>query len=121
MTSRALYLRLLSYVKPYWKQFAAGIIAMVIFAASETMVAASLKPLLDGSFVEQDPVYMTWMPLIILGVFAIRGLSNLASTMAIAWVGNKVVLDLRENMFARLLLLPTSYYDQNATGNIISK
>lgn len=117
----SLYLRLLTYVKPYWKQFAAGIAAMVILAASETMVAAMLKPLLDGSFVEQDPLYMTWMPIVILAVFAVRGLSNLASTMAIAWVGNKVVLDLRENMFTRLLLLPTSYYDQNATGNIISK
>ena len=68
----SLYLRLLTYVKPYWKQFAAGIFAMVILAASETAVAAMLKPLLDGSFVEQDPVYMKWMPIVILAVFAVR-------------------------------------------------
>ncbi|NNJ90390.1 MAG: lipid ABC transporter permease/ATP-binding protein, partial [Gammaproteobacteria bacterium] len=88
--SNSLYLRLLTYVKPYWKQFAAGIVAMVVLAASETAVPAMLKPLLDGSFVEQDPVYMFWMPIVMLGVFAIRGLSHFASTMAIAWVGNKV-------------------------------
>ena len=117
----SLYLRLLTYVKPYWKQFAAGIIAMVILAAAETAVPAMLKPLLDGSFVNKDPDYMFWMPIVMLGVFAVRGLSHFASTMAIAWVGNKVVLDLRESMFGKLLLLPTSYYDKNATGNIISK
>ncbi len=119
--SNSLYLRLLAYVKPYWKQFAAGIVAMVVLAGAETAVPAMLKPLLDGSFVEKDPVYMFWMPVAMLSVFAVRGLSHFASTMAIAWVGNKVVLDLRESMFNRLLLLPTSYYDRNATGNIISR
>lgn len=117
----SLYLRLLTYVKPYWKQFAAGIVAMVFLAAAETAVPAMLKPLLDGSFVNKDPDYMFWMPIVMLAVFAVRGLSHFASTMAIAWVGNKVVLDLRESMFSRLLLLPTSYFDKNATGNIISK
>ena len=117
----SLYLRLLSYVKPYWKQFAAGIFAMVILAATETAVAALLKPLLDGSFVEKDPFYMFWMPIIMLAVFFIRGISQFASTMAISWVGTKVVLDLRNGMFKRLLLLPTSFYDNHATGNIISK
>ncbi len=119
--TNSLYLRLLVYVKPYWKMFTAGIVAMVFLAASETAVAALLKPLLDGSFVDKDPVFMFWMPFIMIAVFAVRGSSTFASTMAMAWVGNKVVLDLRNNMFSRLLLLPTSFYDRNATGNIISK
>ncbi len=119
--SNSLYLRLLTYVKPYWKMFAAGIISMAILAASETAVAALLKPLLDGSFVEKDPVFMFWMPFIMIGVFAVRGISTFTSSMAIAWVGSKVVLDLRNDLFKRLLMLPASYYDQNATGNIISR
>lgn len=119
--TNSLYLRLLVYVKPYWKMFTAGIVAMVFLAASETAVAALLKPLLDGSFVDKDPAFMFWMPFIMIAVFAVRGSSTFASTMAMAWVGNKVVLDLRNNMFSRLLLLPTAFYDRNATGNIISK
>lgn len=119
--NNSLYLRLLSYVKPYWKMFAAGIVSMVVLAASETAVAALLKPLLDGSFVEKDPVFMFWMPFIMIAIFAVRGLSTFTSTMAITWVGNKVVLDLRNNMFSQLMLLPTSFYDRHATGNIISK
>ncbi len=119
--TKSLYLRLLGYVKPYWKMFAAGIVSMVILAASETAVAALLKPLLDGSFVEKDPVFMFWMPFIMIGVFTLRGISTFASTMSIAWVGNKVVLDLRNDMFRHLLMLPSSYYDQQATGNIISR
>lgn len=119
--TNSLYLRLLTYVKPYWKMFTAGILSMVVLAASETAVAAMLKPLLDGSFVEKDPDFMFWMPFIMVAVFAVRGISTFTSTMAFAWVGNKVVLELRKKMFSILLLLPTSYYDKNATGNIISK
>ena len=119
--TNSLYIRLLSYVKPYWKMFAAGIVSMVALAASETAVAALLKPLLDGSFVDKDPVFMFWMPFIMIAVFTVRGISTFTSTMAITWVGNKVVLDLRNNMFSRLMILPTSYYDRHATGNIISK
>ena len=119
--SQSLYLRLLTYVKPYWKMFTAGIISMALLAASETAVAALLKPLLDGSFVEKDPVFMFWMPFIMIGVFAVRGISTFTSTMSIAWVGSKVVFDLRNDMFKRMLALPASFYDQQATGNIISK
>ena len=103
--TNSLYLRLLTYVKPYWKQFAAGIIGMVILAATETAIAAMLKPLLDGSFVEKDPGYMFWMPFIMITVFAIRGISTFTSTIAMAWVGNKVVLDLRKKMFSICLSL----------------
>ena len=119
--TNSLYFRLLTYVKPYWKQFAAGVVAMVVLAASETAVAAMLKPLLDGSFVDKDPAYMFWMPFIMIAIFVVRGLSTFASTMALAWVGNKVVLDLRQQMFTTLLVLPTSFYDNSSTGNIISK
>ena len=101
--------------------FTAGIVSMVILAASETAVAAMLKPLLDGSFVDKDPDHMFWMPFIIIAVFTIRGISTFTSTMAVAWVGNKVVLDLRDNMFKKLLVLPTAFYDRHPTGNIISR
>ncbi|MGD2119795.1 MAG: lipid A export permease/ATP-binding protein MsbA [Chromatiales bacterium] len=120
-TQQSLYLRLLSFVKPYWKQFAASLLAMALFAAAETAVAALFKPLLDGSFVDKDPLYMFWMPFVILGVFAVRGISNLVSVMAITWVGTKMVLDLRNHMFHQLLVLPAGFYDNHATGNLISK
>ncbi len=120
-SSRDLYLRLLRYVRPYWRQFLGGILAMVVLAASETAVPALLKPLLDGSFVEKDPFYIRWMPVAIVLVFILRGLSNFTTVISLAWVANKVILDLRTLMFDRLLLLPTAFYDNHATGNLISK
>ena len=120
-TSTELYLRLLAYVKPYWKAFAISILAMIVVAASEPTLPALMKPLLDGTFVDRDPRIMSLMPVAILLLFAVRGVASYAGSYAITWVGNKVILDLRKAMFERLLELPSSFYNRHASGNLLSK
>ncbi|MBX9811317.1 MAG: lipid A export permease/ATP-binding protein MsbA [Burkholderiales bacterium] len=121
MTSTGLYLRLLKYVAPYRRVFALALAGMMIVAATEPALPALLKPLLDGTFVEKDEAIMRWMPLVIVGLFVVRGLAEYTAHYSITWVGNKVVMDLRNAMFKKLLELPTPYYDNHPTGNLISK
>jgi ATP-binding cassette, subfamily B, bacterial MsbA len=121
LTSTQLYLRLLGYVKPYWRIFAISILGMAITAATEPLLPALLKPMLDGTFVHKDVTIIKLAPLLILLIFFVRGVSSFIGTYAIGWVGNKVVMDLREGMFRKLLSLPTRFYDDHATGNLISK
>lgn len=121
LTNTQLYLRLLSYVKPYWRVFAASIVGTAIAAATEPLLPALLKPMLDGTFVQKDDFVIRWAPLIIVLIFLVRGIAGFVASYAISWVGNKVVMDLRGEMFRKLLTLPTHYYDNHATGNLISK
>jgi subfamily B ATP-binding cassette protein MsbA len=121
MTSTELYLRLLRYVAPYWRVFAAGILGMILVAATEPALPALLKPLLDGSFVQRDETMIRLIPLAIVGVFVIRGAASYLGDFAIHWVGNKVVMDLRQAMFDRLLLLPASFYSNQASGALVSR
>ncbi|MFA6921484.1 MAG: lipid A export permease/ATP-binding protein MsbA [Gallionella sp.] len=121
LTNTQLYLRLLSYVKPYWRVFAASILGTAVAAATEPLLPALLKPMLDGTFVQKDDFVIRWAPLIIILIFLVRGIAGFVATYAINWVGNKVVMDLRDEMFRKLLTLPTHYYDNHATGNLISK
>jgi subfamily B ATP-binding cassette protein MsbA len=121
MTSRELYYRLLGYVRPYWRQFVTGLLAMAVLGITEPAIAALMKPLLDGTFVERDPDYMFWTPIAMLALFLLRGLMNFASSYAFGWVSGKLVLDLRRLMFRRIMTLGTPYFDANSTGNIISK
>lgn len=121
MTSTELYLRLLQYVKPYWRVFALALLGMVIVALTEPALPALLQPLLDGTFVHRDETLIRWMPVIILGLIAVRGSAEYMGSYAINWVGNKLVVDLRRAMFDKLLALPTPYYDDHASGNLISK
>lgn len=120
-TSMQLYLRLLGYVKPYWRTFAISILGMAVTAATEPLLPALLKPMLDGTFIHKDDTVIQLAPILILLIFLVRGIASFVGTYAIGWVGNKVVMDLREKMFEKLLTLPTRFYDDHATGNLISK
>jgi len=121
MTSTELYLRLLQYVKPYWRVFALSLAGMVIVALTEPALPALLKPLLDGTFVHKDEALMHWMPAVIIALVAVRGSAEYVALYAVNWVGTRLVMDLRQAMFDKLLTLPTAVYDDRTTGNLISK
>ena len=121
MTNAELYLRLLAHVKPYRRVFAIGIAGMVIVAATEPVLPALMKPLIEGTFIDKDPTIMRWIPLVIVGLSLVRGLATYLASYAMGWVGSRVVADLRNAMFAKLLVLPASYYDEQPSGSLISK
>ena len=121
MTSPQLYLRLLRYVKPYWGVFALSIVGMLMTAATEVALPVAVKPFLDGTFVNKDPFLITWVPVFMVLLYIVRGAGAYLGTYASAWVGNKVVMDLRDMMFRRMLALPLGYFHDNTTGNLISR
>lgn len=119
--SLQLYKRLISYVKPYRRVFYMAVLAMVVLALTDTGFAALMKPMLDESLVARNEDMIVMLPLMIIALFIIRGLSGIASTYSMSWIGRKVIEDLRSAMFDHLLKLPTSFYDQNASGKLIQK
>ena len=121
MTSTQLYLRLLRYVKPYWGVFALSIVGMLVTAATEVALPIAVKPFLDGTFIKKDPFLITWVPVFMVLLYVVRGAGAYLGTYASAWVGNKVVMDLRDLMFRRMLALPLGFFHDNTTGNLISR
>jgi subfamily B ATP-binding cassette protein MsbA len=119
--SRALYRRLLGYVKPYWRMFALSLVALILTAATEPMLPALFKPLLDQGFVAKDQDFIRWVPILLLALFLVRGVTSFISTYCMAWVGSRLVMDLRAAMFDKLMALPTRYFDQNPTGQLIAQ
>ncbi len=115
------YRRLLGYVKPHRRLFAIAVVCMVIAAATEVMFAWLMKPLLDGSFVEQDRATIIWVPLAIVAIFVVRGISSFGSSYSMSWIGWEVVKSLRGDVFKKYLTLPSRYYDENSSGEMISR
>ena len=120
MDSKALYLRLLAYVRPYWRVFAVAILTMVAMAATEPVLPALMKPMLDGSFVDKDPFIIRWVPVALVALFVVRGVLSFASAYTMTYVGQRVVMDLRAEMFAKLLTLPTRFFDDRARGRLVA-
>lgn len=115
------YRRLLSHAMTYWKLFSVAIIGMALVAGTDTALAAYMKPLMDGSFVEHDPEIIKLMPLALIAIFVVRVFAMFISMYGMSWVGRMVIMELRDTMFERLLRLPKNYYDKATTGEIMSK
>ncbi len=120
-TALALYRRLLTYAWPYKGVFLVAVVGMLGMAAAETGFAALLKPIMDDGFVARDASLIRWLPVVIVALFAARGLAEFVASYCMSWVGRRVVFDLRNDMFARMLQLPTAFYDTHASATLVSK
>jgi len=119
--SSQLYFRLLNYLKPYWVVFAISLVGMVLTAASEVALPVLIKPFLDGTFVDKNPSLLTWTPIAVVLLFLCRGVGGFLAQFGSSWVGNKIVLDLRQEMHARILELPLSSLQSTKSGSVISR
>ena len=121
-SSRALYFRLLQYVRPYLKVVLLSLLATAVMAATEPLFPALLKPLLDKGFVPdggfENPILI---PFAIVGVFLLRGVFNYFSSYGFSWVSNRVIADIREEMFRRMVNLPSSYFQKFASNVPLTK
>ena len=119
--NKTLYFRLLTFVRPHWRVFALALAGMVITAATEPLFPWLMKHLLDTGFSATDGKSQYLIPLAMVTIFLVRGVSTYVSTYAMAWVASKVVMALRQEMFARLLTLPARFFDDQSTGTLMSK
>jgi subfamily B ATP-binding cassette protein MsbA len=104
--------------------FGFAILAMVGAAATEPLFPALMKPLLDGGFRTaggQPPLPPALFALALVGIFLLRGVFSFAGSYFLAWVANRLVLDLRAAMFARMVRLPTRFFDDSTSGALLSK
>ena len=119
--SAKLYIRLLGYLRPYSLVFSISIFGMILAAATEVALPVVIKPFLDGTFINKDPSLMTWAPIALILIFLVRGVGGFIAQYASAWVGNKMVMDLREEMFEKILVLPLKYFHEHSSGSQLSK
>ncbi len=120
MTGPTLYRRLLGYVRPYWWTFGISVLGMVAVAAGDLLMAWLVIPVVQN-FQSPDPERSRWLPLVVVAVFALRGIGSYVSEYGMAYTGHRVVFDLRRRLIDKLLALPTPFYDQTAAGVVQSK
>jgi subfamily B ATP-binding cassette protein MsbA len=114
------YGRLLKYVKPFWLAFSLAVVGNVIYAAASTGMAAAMEFVIQA-IENPTPENRMMITMMIVGVFAFRGVGTFMSQYFIAYVGRHVVNALRKQLFDRLLTLPSRYFDNHASGRLVSK
>jgi subfamily B ATP-binding cassette protein MsbA len=120
MSMSATFRRILSLLSPYKSRLLLVLVAMSITAATEPAVAAMMKLLLDKGFSEVRSFSLWLVPLFVVGVFVIRGLSTFTTSYLMSAISGRLISTLRQQMFRRLLDVPLDFYRDNSTGKIIN-
>ena len=120
LTSIKLYKRLLSYVLPYIPQFLISILGFAIFSGSQVAAAEWLKQVID--FVN-NPVgdFRLLLPIALIIIALVRGFGFFIGNYLLASISNRLVHNLRTELFVKLTVLPSSFFDKQSSGHLISR
>jgi len=114
--------RLFPYLKSHIGKLALTSIMMVFATALETAIPEITGQIVDTLFgVSRSSESAQFYSVVLFGTISISAISTLIALSAGSWISNKVVVDLRVDMFSKLIKLPKSYFDKNTTGETLSK
>ncbi len=113
--------RLLSYARTQWRMLAMALVFFVVGAAAEPILPAMFKKLLDSGF-QEGLKYPLWMvPVIIIGLFLLRGAFNFAGTFVMNNATSQMVLSLRRDLMRSLLRADANLFTSVGPGVAVSK
>lgn len=117
----ALYLRLLTYLKPYWPKLVFAMIFMALVASTNGLTAYIVKPVLDNIFFEKNAAMLSIIPFGVVILYLLKGIFDYFQAYLMGFVGQKVITDIRDEIFNALQKQPLAYFDKTPTGTIISR
>ncbi|NUU65262.1 lipid A ABC transporter ATP-binding protein/permease MsbA [Enterobacteriaceae bacterium BIT-l23] len=113
--------RLWPVIAPFKTGLIVAGIALILNAASDTFMLSLLKPLLDDGFGKTDRSVLLWMPLVVIGLMVLRGVTSYISSYCISWVSGKVVMTIRRRLFGHMMGMPVAFFDKQSTGTLLSR
>ncbi len=113
------YSRLLRYIKPYWWIMVVATIFSLGSSGVTGAMAWYIKPLIDGLKTDIDVIRI--YPFIYIAFFLSKGFFSFAHSFLMRIVGAKVVRDVREELFRKMILLPMNFYVRKPSGELISR
>jgi len=114
------YLRLISYLKPYWGVALLVLIGFGMNSATEVSVAKLIKFIIDA-IQNASRADLDWFPLLIILLVFFRGLGLFMGGYYTAVISRSLVFSIRQEVYAKLLRLPAQYYLDNSSGHITAK
>ncbi len=114
------YIRLMNYIRPYVKHLAFAIVCIVLAAAANLYVPWIIKDMIDKVLMERDMAMLNLIAGGIIVVFFFRGIFYYGQSYLVSFVGQRVVIDIREALFEKFQRMPLAYFDRHQTGEIMS-
>lgn len=113
--------RLLGYVRPHLTRMILAAFSLLMVSLMSLVFPWIVRSLVDSVFVRHDEHTLNLITLALFGVFLLQALFNYTQTYLIAWIGERIVADLRQDLFAHLQALSPAFYGERRTGELMSR
>jgi len=113
------YRKMWPYIKPYSVRAVLAVLVTIPIGSFDALTAWILKPYMDVVLVEKQVTAVSLMPLVIVLGSALQSICNYAATYLNTWVGQKITMALKMDLYRKLLFKEAAYFDHSSSGNVI--
>lgn len=113
--------RILRLSKPHIPKFLLAMVCMLAVGVTTSALAFLVKPALDGIFLAKDVAKLKWIPVIIIAMYFIKGVCSYGQTILMNFIGQRVVTDLRSDLYNHIQKQSLSFFNRNPTGILMSR
>ncbi|MBQ1509749.1 MAG: ABC transporter ATP-binding protein, partial [Selenomonadaceae bacterium] len=114
------YKRLLAYMRPYLHRLLLAIVFIVLAASANLYLPWIIKDMIDDVLAAKDMMMLNVISISIVVVFLFRGIFYYGQSYLVSYIGQRVVIDVREVLFRKFQRMPISYFDRHQTGETMS-
>lgn len=112
------YRKILPYVRPYMGRAILALVITIPIGSMDAVIAWILKPYMDTVLIEKSVQTMSLIPALIIVFSLFQSLLNYASTYLNSWVGNRITMDLKFDLFKKLVHSDPAFFDHNSSGDV---
>ncbi|MGZ3577442.1 MAG: lipid A export permease/ATP-binding protein MsbA [Syntrophales bacterium] len=116
-----IFKRLLQLARPHASKFILAMSCMLVVGATTSSLAFLVKPALDEIFLNKNSDMLMWIPAAVIAIYLIKGVCNYTQTILMSFIGQRVVADLRNNLYRRMQMQSLSFFTKNPTGILMSR
>ena len=115
------YQRFLPYLNGNWLYFFYAMVGGVLVAASTAGIAHLVEPVLDGIFIQKNRDLLYILPLFLVGVYALKSVGAYIQSYFIAYIGQRVIFKLRNDLLHKMLTFELSFFNQKRSGELLAR
>ncbi len=119
--NKEIFKRLINYLKPYWKRLLFSFFCMVAVGGLSALTAYLIKPALDDIFISKNKQMLILLPIAIMATYFFKGLFTYLQGYQTHYIAEKVLFNIRNELFENILYLPVRYFDITHSGDLTSR
>ncbi len=113
--------RLFNYLKPYIGRLLFSFLCMIIVGGLSALAAYLIKPALDDIFISKNKHMLILLPFAIIGTYFFKGLFTYLQGYQTHYISEKILFNIRNQLFSHILYLPTKFFDKYHSGELMSR